>query len=166
MRSGSEARSFALEQAVCTCTMVKIAWIQSQVDVAAQGEYCSMPDCQTGGWAEEEEGLVCFFAQPILPQKMCFLVSTPAFLYLELWDGFPPQNGAFSAVFPSLGFTSPFCQAAFAVLHWFSYLSPFQPPILCSGISLSLLSFPSPVPCPVSLCSPSARVVSCLVFFF
>lgn len=105
MGSGSgERRSCALEQAVCTCTMVKIAWILSQVDVAAQGEYCSMLGCQTGGWAEEEEGLVCSFAQPILPQQMCFLVSTLAFLYLELWGGFPPQNGVFSAVFPSLGF--------------------------------------------------------------
>lgn len=50
--SGSgDRRSFALERAVCTCTMVKIARIPSQVDVAAQGEYCSMPGCQTGGWA-------------------------------------------------------------------------------------------------------------------
>lgn len=106
MGSGSgERRSFALERAVCSCTMLKIAWIPSQVDVAAQGEYCSMPCCQTGGWAEEERR-VWFVPlhSHILPQQMCFLVSTAAFLYLELWDGLPPQNGAFSAVFPSLGF--------------------------------------------------------------
>lgn len=98
MGSGSgERRSFALEQAVCTCTMVQTAWIPSQVDVAAQGEYRSMPGCQTGLGTR---GFGLFSAQPILPQQIYFLVSAPAFLCLELWDGLPAQSGALSAVFP------------------------------------------------------------------
>lgn len=71
MGSGSgERRSFALEQAVCTCTMVQTAWIPSRVDVAAQGEYCSMPGCQTGGWAQE--GLVCSLHSPSCPSRFTF----------------------------------------------------------------------------------------------
>lgn len=135
-----ERRSCALEQAGCICTMVKIAWIPSQVDVAAQGEYCSMPGCQTGGWAEEEQSLVCSLHSQSHPSRCPFLVSTPAFLCLELWDGLPPPNGAFSAVFSILGVLP--VSSVFAVLHWFSYLFLFWHLIVTAFLSLS-----SPLPC-------------------
>lgn len=119
--------------------------------------------CGSAGWILQHawlpdrglgtRGFGLFSAQPILPQQIYFLVSAPAFLCLELWDGLPAQSGALSAVFPV-------SSVILLLLSCTGFLI-----CLLFGIWLSLLSFPSPVPCPVSLCSPSARVVSCLVFF-
>lgn len=139
--------------------------------MAAWSECCRISGCPTAVWVEEEEALVCAFAQSILPQQTCFLVSAHAFLYLELGAGLPSENGAFSAFFSIPGVLlvnsagSPVLSCTgFLICLLFGCL-------ICALVfdchSFPFLSFPPLVPCPASLCSPSARVVSCLgVFLF
>lgn len=139
--------------------------------MAAWSECCRISGCWTGVWVEEEEALVCAFAQSILPQQTCFLVSGHAFLYLELWVGLPSENGAFSAFFSIHGVLL-VNSAGSLLLSCIGFLICLLFGCLICALafdchSFPFLSFPPLVPCPVSLCSPSARVVSCLgVFYF
>lgn len=111
---------------------------------------------------------LCLCTVHLAPADMLFSFSSCISVSGALGWASIRKWGIFSIFFHPWGFTSQFCWFAFAVLHWFSYLSPFC--CLICALAFKCHSFPflsssSSLPCfPLQSQCPGGFVFGCFLF--